>query len=243
MRRRFSLSGLVVLLMAGWCLVALSAPGASAAGTVVANWQLNDAAHSTVMRDSSGNGLNGKVASGAASAGLTLNGSFFHWSTRCPACKPVQDARVVQVPDDDRLDIPDPDVKYTLEFRFRTTHPYGNYMQKGQSATRGGQIKVQGPQGSVQCLFKGADGTRVGTGSGKANGLDDGDWHVVKCVHTATQVEEYVDGVKVATNRGSTGPINNSKPFLVGGKLNCDQVQVTCDYFSGDIDWIKVTRG
>jgi hypothetical protein len=195
------------------------------------------------MRDSSGNGLNGAIASNAASVGLTLNGSYFHWSTRCPACLPVQDGRVVQVADDDRLDIPDPGVTYTLEFRFRTTHPYGNYMQKGQSTTRGGQIKVQGPKGSVQCLFKGADGTRVGTGSGKSRGLDDGDWHVVKCVHTATQVVEYVDGNRVATNNGSTGPINNSKPFTIGGKRNCDQRHVTCDYFSGDIDWIKVTRG
>jgi Concanavalin A-like lectin/glucanases superfamily len=243
LRQRVSLSGLVVALLAGWSLVALSVPDASARSTVAANWQMNDAARSTVMRDSSGNGINGKIASDAASVGLTLNGSYFHWSTRCPACKPVQDGRVVQVPDDDRLDIPDPSVPYTLEFRFRTTHPYGNYMQKGQSASRGGQIKVQGPKGSVQCLFKGANGTRVGTGSGKDHGLDDGDWHVVKCVHTATQVVEYVDGKKVATNNGSTGPINNSKPFTVGGKINCDQVETTCDYFSGDIDWIKVTHG
>src|SRR5215831_46164 len=60
-------------------------------------------------------------------------------------------------------------------------------MQMGQSTTSGGQIKVQGPKGSVQRLFKGANGTRVGTGSGKSNGLDEGQWHVVKCVHTATR--------------------------------------------------------
>ena len=47
-------------------------------------------------------------------------------------------------------------------------------MQKGQSTTSGGQLKVQGPKGSVQRLVKGTNGTRVGTGSGKSNGLDDG---------------------------------------------------------------------
>jgi hypothetical protein len=243
MRRRLPLSALLVVMLAGWSVVAMSLSGAVARSTVVASWQMNDRPRSTVMHDSSGHGLNGQIASNAASVGLTTNGSYFHWSTRCPACKPVEGGRVVQVEDDDRLDIPDPSVPYTLEFRFRTTHGYGNYMQKGQSRTRGGQIKVQGPKGSVQCLFKGANGTRVGTGSGKAHGLDDGKWHVVKCVHTATEVVEYVDGHKVATNRGSTGPINNSKPFTVGGKLNCNQEQVTCDYFSGDIDWIKVIRG
>jgi len=82
-------------------------------------------------------------------------------------------------------------------------------MQMGQWTTSGGQIKVQGPKGSVQRLFKGANGTRVGTGSGKSNGLDEGQWHVIKCVHTATQVIGYADGVKVATKNRSTGPISN----------------------------------
>ena len=116
-------------------------------------------------------------------------------------------------------------------------------MQKGQSTTSGGQLKVQGPKGSVQRLVKGTNGTRVGTGSGKSNGLDDGRWHVVKCVHTATQVIEYVDGVKVASKNGSTGPINNKSPFTIAGKLNCDQKTVTCNYCSGGIDWIKISHG
>lgn len=122
-------------------------------------------------------------------------------------------------------------------------HPYSNYMHKGQSITSGGQIKVQGPKGSVQRLFKGANATRVGVGSGKSNGLDDGQWHVVKCVRMATQVTEYVDGVKVATKNGSTGPANNKGPFTVAGKLHCDRKTVTCDYYSGDIDWIKISHG
>ena len=116
--------------------------------------------------------------------------------------------------------------------------PYGNFMQKGQSTSNGGQIKVQGPGGIVQCLFKGADGTRVGTGSPTA--LDDGLWHTVQCVHTETQVKEFVDGVRVAVKNGATGPINNKQPFTIGGKHNCDQVTITCDYFSGDIDYVRV---
>ena len=193
------------------------------------------------MADTSGHHINGKINRRAASQGLTRNRSYYHWSARCPACRPVQVARVVRVPDDSRLEIPDASITFTLEFRFRTTHGYGNYMQKGQSRSRGGQIKVQAPGGNVQCLFKGANGTRVGTGSGMA--LDDGHWHTVKCVHTATQVKELVDGVRVAVKNGATGPIDNSKPFTVGGKLNCDQIKVTCDYFSGDIDWIKISHG
>ena len=39
------------------------------------------------------------------------------------------------------------------------------------------------------------------------------------------------------------GTINNSIPMTIGGKINCDQVEITCDYFSGLIDFIKITRG
>ena len=27
--------------------------------------------------------------------------------------------------------------------------------------------------------------------------------------------------------------------MTVGGKIQCDQITVTCDYYAGDIDWIK----
>jgi PKD repeat protein len=234
--------GIVVAVFA-LATVGLTAPPsvapAQAATSVVADWQMDEPAGASVMVDSSGNGIDGQISPDAASVGLTSNGAYYTWAERCPACLPVQEARVVQVPDDDRLDIPDPSATYTLEFRFRTTRPFGNYMQKGQSTTKGGQIKVQGPGGNVQCLFKGADGTRVGTGSPAA--LNDGQWHTVMCVHTATQVKQYVDGVRVAIKNGATGPINNKQPLTIGGKHNCDQVTITCDYFSGDIDYVRVS--
>jgi len=240
MNRTMTFLSVVALLAGATTIVPTSEAGAASA--VAANWQMNDPAGSRVMADSSGHGLNGTISSNAASQGLTLNGSYYHWSTRCPTCLPVQDGRVVQVPDDDRLEIPDASVTYTLEFRYRTTHAYGNIMQKGQSTARGGQIKVQLPGGRVQCLFKGADGTRVGSGSG-TRVYDDGQWHTVKCVHTSSRVETWVDGVRVGVKNGATGPINNTKPFTVGGKLNCDQVDITCDYYSGDVGHIKISHG
>ena len=29
-------------------------------------------------------------------------------------------------------------------------------------------------------------------------------------------------------------------PLTIGGKVDCDQVKVTCDYFAGDIDWVRI---
>ena len=221
----------------------VAATSASAATSKVADWEMNEPKGSTVMTDSSGHHLNGRiVASNQITAGVVFNGATgYHWLTRSPTAPPAQPERVIQVPDNDLLDITDQSVTYTLEFRYRTTHKYGNIMQKGQSTTKGGQIKVQNPGGTPQCLFKGANGVRVGTGSPIA--LIDGQWHTVRCVKTATRVSEYIDGVLRAHKDGSTGPINNTYPWTVGGKLNCDQIKVTCDYFSGDIDYIRITRG
>jgi hypothetical protein len=232
-------AGLLTLPMVG----VSATPASGRATTTVASWQMNEAAGSTVMTDSSVNHLNGKiVASNQITTGVVFNGATgYRWLTRSPTAPPAQPERVIQVPDNDLLDITDPSVTYTLEFRYRTTHKYGNIMQKGQSTTKGGQIKVQNPGGTPQCLFKGANGVRVGTGSPVA--FIDGQWHVVRCVKTATRVSEYVDGVLRATKNGSTGPINNASPWAVGGKTSCDQVTVTCDYYSGDIDYIKITRG
>jgi hypothetical protein len=209
----------------------------SAAPAVVADWEMNEAFGTTVMHDQTG-AHDGVVDP----SGVVANGSYYHWQQRCPACLPLAPERVIQVPDSPVLDIPDPSVPYVLEFTYRTRSGFGNIMQKGQSDTRGGQIKVQLPGGRVQCLFKGANGVRVGAGSG-TRVYDDGNWHTVRCVHTATRVEAWVDGVRVGVKNGSTGPIDNASPWTVGGKLHCDQGQTTCDYYSGDIDWIRVTRG
>ena len=44
----------------------------------------------------------------------------------------------------------------------------------------------------------------------------------------------------MATANGSTGNITNNRPISIAGKLNCDQVTTTCDYFTGDIDYITI---
>lgn len=215
----------------------IASPVQAAAPTLVADWQMNEPFGTTVMTDATGN-HDGVVDP----TGVTANGSNYHWQQRCPSCPPVAPERVIQVADSPELDIPDPAVRYALEFRYKTRGGYGNIMQKGQSDTVGGQIKVQLPQGHIQCLFKGSNGVRVGAGTGTLT-YNDGLYHTVLCVHAATYVQVWVDGVRIQQKNGSTGPIDNARPFVIGGKLSCDQGRTTCDYFSGDIDWVTITRG
>ena len=58
----------------------------------------------------------------------------------------------------------------------------------------------------------------------------------------ATQVAVVVDGTrKVRTI--AIGRIDNKLPMTIAGKSKCDGVRVSCDYFVGDMDYVKITRG
>ena len=50
----------------------------------------------------------------------------------------------------------------------------------------------------------------------------------------------WVDGAVTGRNRNPTGTIANTRPVTIAGKGNCDQVTITCDYFSGDIDYVRI---
>ena len=49
-----------------------------------------------------------------------------------------------------------------------------------------------------------------------------------------------IDGVVTSRNRNATGNISNTRPVTIAGKGNCDQVEITCDYFSSDIDFVRI---
>ena len=136
-------------------------------------------------------------------------------------------------------------VDFTIQMRFRTSSSYGNILQKGQSKTPGGQVKIQAPGGRIQCMFKSPEG-RAGAGTGTpATGttFNDGRWHVLRCERTPLRVTLWIDGVRYGRTSHFTGNINNTKPWTLGGKPECDAVEVTCDYYPGDIDYVRMWKG
>jgi hypothetical protein len=127
---------------------------------------------------------------------------------------------------------------YAVEFRVRTTHNFGNAVQKGQAGAAGGYFKFEPPNGKISCLFRGSAGSS--TASSGTVRVNDGQWHVVRCERTSSRVTMFVDGVVTGRNRNPTGTIANTKTLTIAGKLNCDQVEITCDYFVGDLDYLKI---
>ena len=216
---------------------AAAAPAPLAPG-VSAYFEMNEAPGTTVMQDSGPNHLDAPVDPTGISSGVTVGGATgYNWAYRPPEQAPASPERVIQIPDNSALE--PGDGPFTIELRYRTSNSFGNITQKGQSASVGGQWKIQAPGGVPSCLFKGSAG-QVATASTIA--LDDEAWHNLTCVYNSTGVALYVDGVYRSRKNGTAGTINNSIPMTIGGKINCDQVDITCDYFSGGIDFLKITQ-
>ena len=171
-------------------------------------------------------------------SGFEFDGATgYSWARRPPEEPPASPERVIQVPDNP--DLEPGSGPFTIELRYRTQESFGNITQKGQAQTQGGQWKIQAPGGIPTCLFKGSGG-QVATGA--LTPLNDEQWHNLTCALTSTGVTMYVDGVFRNRKNGPTGTIDNTMPVTVGGKIDCNQVTVTCDYFSGQIDYLKLTK-
>ena len=165
----------VILLAATAAAFVPAATGAASpsARTVLA-LELNERAGVTVARDSSGLGHHGTIGSH-----VVMRGGYADWD-RHPPTGGVSYGRahLIVVPDAADASLDPGAGDFTLEFRFRTKEKFGNIMQKGQSKTTGGQVKIQAPKGKVSCMFKTPQGTAT-AGSG-ATPLNDNQWHTVE---------------------------------------------------------------
>jgi laminin G domain protein len=232
MRRRLLA---VAVTLAG--ILSLASPARAAINQPVAVWQMNELAGSQTMVDSSGHGFDGVIGTDVlAGTALSGGGTGYRFTFVQPNQPPANPQRLVQVAHRTALNPGSGD--FAVEFRMRTTHSFGNVVQKGQSGASGGYFKFQQPNGKISCLFRGSAGSS--TASSGTTRVNDGLWHTVRCERTSSSVTMTVDGVVTGRNRNPTGTIANTKPLTIAGKLNCDQVNTTCDYFAGDIDYLKI---
>lgn len=214
-------------------------PVSALATTTVALYEMNEPVGSTVLVDSSGNGLNGTIGS-EVHPGVVFDGSTAHrYDFLAPDTPPAHPEHLDSVPDSSILDAGTQD--YAVTVRYRTTRKFGNLIQKGQNKSTGGYFKIELPGGFVTCLFKGSRGEQRAVKSPTA--INDGTFHTIRCERLSTAVSLYIDGVRVARLAGSTGSISNIKNLSIAGKTDCDQIEVTCDYFVGDIDYVRIEKG
>lgn len=232
------------------------APAADAAATqTVAMYEMNEAGTATVLVDSSGNELNGAIGPNAV-PGVVFDGATAHrFLDRSPTLPPTEPERLDTVPSSPLLNPDSQD--WAITVRYRTSKSFGNLVQKGQNGTYGGYFKIELPFGRPTCLFKGLDsGGNVVQGAvtppvftptpEQPNDpwvLKDNQWHTIRCERLQGRVTLYIDGAEVNRKVGATGNIANNVNLSIAGKSNCDQIETTCDYFVGDIDWIRIEKG
>jgi hypothetical protein len=217
--------------------LAVAAPASAA---TLADWEMNEGSGAQTMIDSSGH-VNGTIGS-AVETGVSLMGATaYRWPFTSPTDPPAKPERLVQVKSSS---LNPGSGTYTVSLRYETTKHFGNIVQKGQAGSPGGYFKLENPHGQMKCTFRGlnSSGTLVRKAVESPTVLSDGKWHVATCTRTAKAVTLSIDGTVVDTARGSTGSISNTRPLTIGGKLNCDQITTTCDYFTGAIDWVRISN-
>jgi hypothetical protein len=217
--------------------LAVAAPASAA---TLADWEMNEGPGATTMIDSSGH-VNGTIGSDVVTGVNVMGATAYRWPFTSPTQPPAQPERIVQA---NSNSLNPNSGTYTVSLRFRTTQNFGNIVQKGQAGATGGYFKVENPNGRINCVFRGrnSSGTLVRKAVQSPTSTSNGAWHVATCTRTSTGLTLTIDGSVVARASGSTGSISNTRPVTIGGKLNCDQVNISCDYYTGDIDWVRLSN-
>ena len=216
--------------------LAVAAPASAA---TLADWEMNEGSGATTMIDSSGH-VNGTIGSAVRTGVSVMGATVYRWPFASPTAPPPKPERIVQA---NSNSLNPGSGTYTVSLRYRTTQHFGNIVQKGQAGSAGGYFKVENPHGQINCVFRGVvSGKLVRKAVTSPAVLSDGNFHVATCTRTSNALTLTIDGSVVDTAHGSTGNISNTRPVTIGGKLNCDQVKTTCDYYTGDIDWVKLSN-
>lgn len=238
---RFRMSSVLIGAMG---LVMVMAGPASA--EVMSSWQMNEVS-GRVMNDSSPNGLDGVIGRDVEIGERTPDGGrAYRFRNTGPR---VNDERLVEVPDNPKLD--PQGSTYAVTIRVKTGSRNPNIIQKGQARTTGGYWKFVMKKGWPRCHFRDGQGNTLAIGFVKSPNVDtilaDRSWHTVRCERTARGVKVTMDygspNAITRFKRGSIGPIDNKFPLTIGGKRACNGDDVTCDYYTGAVDWVRIEKG
>jgi hypothetical protein len=111
--------------------------------------------------------------------------------------------------------------------------PDWDLIRKGLYETSGGEFKMEyQPSGQASCGFKGSAGYSELI-AGPA--LNDGKWHVVRCVKTSSSIQLIVDG-RTFSQSASVGSIANSESVVIGARPGSD-------FYNGLLDQASIHIG
>lgn len=220
----------VALILAGPLALAaaLVVPRASAAGTTVALWHMDEPAGASTMIDSVG-GHNGTLTqvqtgvSGFQGSAYRFNGS----------------SSKVVVPSSGSFGIGNANFSFTVHVKFSKipSVAVGDYdLLRG---TPGGAYKLEivarksRTIAQASCFFNGSAGKAVLTAGPN---LADNAWHTLRCEKTSNAIHLVVDG-QTFSKTVTIGSISNASPLSLGAKSGGG------DWYDGLMDEVSISVG
>ncbi|MDX6708282.1 MAG: trimeric autotransporter adhesin [Solirubrobacteraceae bacterium] len=195
-----------------------------AAAGLVALWHMDETS-GTVMRDASGRNHNGTLRSGVVLGQPGSTGLAYSFAG----------SAYVSVPH--AADLNPGASTLTLTIRVKTTQhpatPDWDLMRKGLYTTPGGEYKMEEqPSGQASCGFNGSSGYSELTAGPR---IDNGVWHTVQCIKTATQIKVVVDGTAYPKS-AALGTIANTVDVPIAARPGSE-------YFQGTLDEASIQVG
>ena len=129
----------------------------------------------------------------------------------------------------------------TVTVRMRSTMTGGAHLISwGQSPNQ--LLRIELSYGRLTCQWRGSnDWAGLISPTAKYN---DNVYHQLACIKTATGVSMTVDGVLILAKTETVGSLTFKTGLSIAGKRVCTGVAGhDCDYFAGQIDWVKVEEG
>jgi hypothetical protein len=129
----------------------------------------------------------------------------------------------------------------TLTIRMKTTHlPPSTVQDWDLIRSSGGyydgdEYKMEyAPDGSAHCAFKGNGSTGYKEVVSGGAPLNDGVWHTIQCVKTATQVKTIIDD-RVYAKSATIGAITITKGVIIGAHANSTG-KASSEFYNGMLD-------
>lgn len=196
----------------------------------VALWHMNEPAGSTTMMDSVGtdDGTLFHVTAGLAGSSGNPGDLAYGFNGS---------SSYVSVPSAGALNPGSANVTITIHLQTTGTPPAPpadwDLFRKGDYVTGGSEYKMEFQQsGQASCGFEGSGGYSELIAGPQ---LNDGQWHTIQCVKTASQIEVVVDGVAYS-QPAALGAIANTSPVTIGSHPGSD-------WYSGALDEASIQIG
>jgi len=198
------------------------APTAAQAATTVALWHMNETSGSSML--DSARGHTGTLHSvklglpGFSGFAYGFNGSSSY----------------VSVPTASDLNPGGATLTVTIRLKTTSLPPPEDWdlFRKGYFDTKGGEWKVEYyPSGQASCGFKGGKDVELIAGPK----LNNGAWHTITCVKTASSISLTVDG-RTFSQGGKVGSIANTSPVVIGARPGSE-------FFQGSLDEAAIQIG